>query len=138
MSVRQKILNPGAAKDKDESLFLFNTELFFYILLPPIIFHAGYSMKKRHFFRNIASLLTYAFVGTVISTFVVGGVLFAYIKLGKLTILSVTCHYQILNVFSTGNSPVPIYVNFEGIVFFYTEKNILTFQLQLRETIAHN
>jgi hypothetical protein len=57
--------------DNPDELKGFDTTFFFLVLLPPIIFNAGFSMKKRFFFRNMAPILSLAFIGTSFSCWLV-------------------------------------------------------------------
>ena len=50
----------------------FKSEYFFWFLLPVIIFESGYSMKRRYFFINMVPICMYAFVGTAVTAFVIG------------------------------------------------------------------
>ncbi|GAA0140534.1 secondary carrier transporter [Lithospermum erythrorhizon] len=45
----------------------FDEELFFIYLLPPIIFNAGFQVKRKRFFRNIITIMLFGAVGTLIS-----------------------------------------------------------------------
>ena len=45
----------------------FNEKSFFYFLLPPIIFAAGYTLKRRNFIRNIMYILILGLIGTILS-----------------------------------------------------------------------
>lgn len=43
------------------------SRLFMILLLPPIIFESGFNMQKKHFFRNLGTIILYAFLGTFIA-----------------------------------------------------------------------
>ncbi|KAL9235802.1 hypothetical protein vseg_010537 [Gypsophila vaccaria] len=48
-------------------LFKFNEELFFNYILPPIIFNAGFQVKKKQFFHNFTTIMLFGAFGTLIS-----------------------------------------------------------------------
>ncbi|XP_048225632.1 sodium/hydrogen exchanger 2 isoform X2 [Ricinus communis] len=54
-------------KGKNSRLLVFSEDLFFLYLLPPIIFNAGFQVKKKHFFKNFTTILLFGILGTVIS-----------------------------------------------------------------------
>ena len=54
----------------------FDPGTFFSLYLPPIVFNAGFSMRKDFFFQNLGPILALALVGTAVSTAFVGGLLY--------------------------------------------------------------
>lgn len=97
-----------------QSYVTFDDGIFFNLLLPPIILASGYELHQANFFRNIGTILTFAFAGTFISAIVLGLILYVYTHLPfesiKLTFveaisvgatLSATDPVTILAIFNT-------------------------------------
>eukprot|EP00051_Salpingoeca_urceolata_P025863 m.471454 g.471454 ORF g.471454 m.471454 type:complete len:590 (+) comp20375_c4_seq1:149-1918(+) len=63
---------------EDEAVF--DPEIFFFVLLPPIIFFAGYELKQRHFFKNIAAVIAFALGGTIATCFIIGLLLYLFVS----------------------------------------------------------
>ncbi|XP_052215846.1 sodium/hydrogen exchanger 9-like isoform X3 [Dreissena polymorpha] len=105
-----------------EKTVTFDPEIFFNVFLPVIIFEAGYSMKKVHFFKNFGAIVMYAFIGTTLSFMVVGGLMFAITRVNSLkdaftvndcfffgAIISATDPVTILAIFNDLNVDVTLY-----------------------------
>ncbi|KAJ7973418.1 Sodium/hydrogen exchanger [Quillaja saponaria] len=52
---------------KSSHLLVFSEDLFFIYLLPPIIFNAGFQVKKKQFFVNFITIVMFGAIGTLIS-----------------------------------------------------------------------
>ncbi|OEL35292.1 Sodium/hydrogen exchanger 2 [Dichanthelium oligosanthes] len=56
-----------ATNGTNSRILVFSEDLFFIYLLPPIIFNAGFQVKKKQFFRNFMTIILFGAVGTLIS-----------------------------------------------------------------------
>ncbi|XVE80465.1 hypothetical protein DITRI_Ditri14bG0141800 [Diplodiscus trichospermus] len=71
------------SKGKSSHILRFNEELFFIYLLPPIIFNAGFQVKKKQFFQNFITIMLYGVIGVFISASIItAGSWWLFPKLG--------------------------------------------------------
>lgn len=45
----------------------FNDNIFFYAILPPIIFSAGYNLKRKKFFQHFNYISLFGIIGTLVA-----------------------------------------------------------------------
>ncbi|XP_065631223.1 sodium/hydrogen exchanger 4 [Quercus suber] len=71
------------SKGKSSHILTFNEELFFIYLLPPIIFNAGFQVKKKQLFQNFLTIMFFGVFGVFISAVVItAGSWWLFPKLG--------------------------------------------------------
>eukprot|EP01032_Pedospumella_encystans_P008195 gene8195-9754_t len=60
---------------------VFDNNLFFYMVLPPVIFSAGYSLKRKNFFKYMDLIAFFGIVGTVMNFALIAAGAYAYGRL---------------------------------------------------------
>ncbi|XP_027062355.1 sodium/hydrogen exchanger 4-like isoform X2 [Coffea arabica] len=71
------------SKGKSSHILRFDEEVFFIYLLPPIIFNAGFQVKKKQFFHNFFTIMLFGVVGVFISTTIISaGTMWLFPKFG--------------------------------------------------------
>jgi NhaP-type Na+/H+ or K+/H+ antiporter len=66
------------------SLLEFNGSVFFYLCLPPIIFAAGFNMRRKRFFENFGYISLFGVIGTVITFLVFTIMTFLFMSTGMM------------------------------------------------------
>ena len=69
---------------EEDSVFKLTSNLFFNVLLPPIILDAAFSLYSRDFLANSANIIVYAVLGTVANILIIG---FSLYGLGQANLL---------------------------------------------------
>mmetsp|Transcript_19842 Transcript_19842/g.64546 ORF Transcript_19842/g.64546 Transcript_19842/m.64546 type:complete len:596 (+) Transcript_19842:90-1877(+) len=124
----QFVFYETVGRELGKELLYFNTDLFFDLLLPFIIFSAGFGIKKMHFFRNIGIISMYGVIGTFFSflsttilTMAVSQFLDAGVALGDAfyvgAFFACTDTVSVINVLDQASMPMLYSVMFgEGVI----------------------
>ncbi|MCO5602902.1 hypothetical protein L7F22_057042 [Adiantum nelumboides] len=92
------------SRGTNSHILRFKKEVFFNYLLPPIIFNAGFQVKKKQFFRNFVPIILYGVVGVFVSFFIIAaGCRWLFPKHG-LTTLSTKDYLALGAIFSAIDS----------------------------------
>ncbi|URD89412.1 Sodium hydrogen exchanger [Musa troglodytarum] len=83
---------------------MFSENLFFIYVLPPIIFNAGFQVKKKQFFRNFMAIMLFGVVGTVISFIIISFGASQVFRIMDLGALEIRDYFAIGAIFSATDS----------------------------------
>lgn len=87
---------------RTQSGLRFDPLTFYFAILPPILFSAGFNLKRRDFFRNFVPCFLYAVVGTALSAIAFGLGIYALLRLGAINSESIG-HNQLIECLMFGS-----------------------------------
>lgn len=64
----------------------FDDAVFFNFILPPIIFSAGYNLRRKSFFKYIAYIISFGIVGTIISFLIIASITYVLNSIGAFSL----------------------------------------------------
>ncbi|KAJ8466207.1 hypothetical protein OPV22_028759 [Ensete ventricosum] len=85
-------------------IMMFSEDLFFIYVLPPIIFNAGFQVKKKQFFHNFMTIMLFGVVGTVISFIIISFGASQVFRIMDLGALEIRDYFAIGAIFSATDS----------------------------------
>lgn len=71
-----------AVFDQGNLVEIINEDVFFLVLLPPIVFDAGYNMPRLAFLENLGSILCFAIANTLFNAVFIGGSMYLVYEWG--------------------------------------------------------
>ncbi|XP_072993709.1 sodium/hydrogen exchanger 1-like [Typha latifolia] len=89
---------------KSSHILVFSEDLFFIYLLPPIIFNAGFQVKKKQFFRNFMTIMLFGAIGTLISFVIISLGAMGLIRKLDIGLLEIGDYLAIGAIFSATDS----------------------------------
>lgn len=108
------LANISNTEENIRKWFNFHEEFFFLLLLPPIIFQSGFSLQPKPFFSNFGAIITFAILGTFISSMVTG----ILVYLGGVFLLMFRLPFQESMIFGalvSATDPVTILAIFQEL-----------------------
>ncbi|KAF5203588.1 Sodium/hydrogen exchanger [Thalictrum thalictroides] len=89
------------SKGTNSHILRFNEELFFIYLLPPIIFNAGFKVKKKQFFRNFSTIVLFGVFGCFLSSGIIAAGSWLLLPLVGFTGLKTREYFALGAIFSS-------------------------------------
>jgi sodium/hydrogen exchanger-like protein 6/7 len=112
----------------------FDSSYFFNLLLPPIIYHSGYNMKRSMFFYNFGTILMFALLGTFISTIIIGFMLYIAAFVCQLSLSFLDC--IIVGSILSSTDPVTVLAIFQQLNVDPTLYSVILGESLLNDSVA--